>query len=222
MNRRAIKSFVFRSGRITRAQKRGLENHFDSFGVLPMDSPPDWHSIFGRRAPLIVEIGSGLGEATLAIAEANPECNCAAVEVYPPGVGALLNEIAARKIKNIRVIRGDAAAVLRAMFEDSSIAAVHIFFPDPWPKKRHHKRRLIQDEFAELLAQKVSPGGIVRIATDCENYAGHIAQVFARARDAFSPQEKSENEFFRPPTRFENRARLAARTTAEFAFARRC
>jgi tRNA (guanine-N7-)-methyltransferase len=158
--------------------------------------------IFGRTAPLVLEIGSGMGETTAAIAAAHREADFLAVEVHGPGVGSLLNRIAAEQLSNVRVIRHDAVAVLESMIPDSALAALHLFFPDPWPKKRHRKRRLVQREFAALAARKLAPGGVLHAATDWPDYAEQMEEVFKEE----SLLEPSANGFVkRPSTKFESR-----------------
>ena len=197
---RPVRSYVLRQGRTTPAQKRALEVLFPSYG-LPFARQP-LANPFGRKAPLVLEIGSGMGEATVAIARAHPEADFIAVDVHAPGIGSLLKRIAEEKLANLRVIRHDAVEVLEHMIPDGALAAIHLFFPDPWPKKRHHKRRLVQPAFAALAARKLAPGGIVHAATDWPEYADEIASAFAgvldRAQSGFAE---------RPVTKFEARGR---------------
>ena len=167
--------------------------------VLPFSSqtPVDAATLFGRAAPLIVEIGFGMGEATAAIAQTLGNKNFIGIEVHTPGVGALLKLIGDNNIGNLRIIQHDAVEVLMNMIPDGALAGVHIFFPDPWPKKRHHKRRLIQPEFVKLLAGKLNPGGYVHLATDWGDYAHHMLEVLGQeptlsntpdAIDGFAPR----------------------------------
>jgi tRNA (guanine-N7-)-methyltransferase len=164
--------------------------------------------MFGRSAPRMVEIGFGAGEALLAFAQAHPEMNCIGVEVHRPGVGHLLLGAQAAELKNLRIVCHDAVEVLQQQLAPASIQLIHIFFPDPWPKKRHHKRRLIQPAFVELLARVLASGGTLRLATDWEPYAMHMREVID-ASAAFV-NDSSENGFVarndeRPLTRFERR-----------------
>ncbi len=154
-------------------------------------------TIFGRNAPLIVEIGFGMGEATAAIAQSLSDKNFIGIEVHTPGVGALLKLIGENNIGNLRIVQHDAVEVLKNMIPDDALAGFHIFFPDPWPKKRHHKRRLIQPEFVTLLARKLRRGGYLHLATDWEDYAHHMLEVLGRepaltntpdAVDGFAPR----------------------------------
>ena len=191
---RPIRSFVLRQGRTTPAQQRALETLLPVYGIAFPEK-------IESRKPLVLEIGSGMGETTAEIAKANPEAEFVAVEVHGPGVGSLLNRIHGEKIRNLRVVRHDAVEVLERMVADGSLAAVHLFFPDPWPKKRHHKRRLVQAPFVNLLKQKLKPGGVVHAATDWPDYALWIDE-------AFSGWGKASRGFAeRPTTKFEARGR---------------
>jgi tRNA (guanine-N7-)-methyltransferase len=163
---------VLRQGRTSGAQRRALEELFPKYGIA-FPRP-----IVASR-PLVLEIGSGMGETTAAIAAAHPELDFIAVEVHGPGVGSLLKRIDAAGLANVRVIRHDAVEVLTKMVPDGALAAVHVFFPDPWPKKRHQKRRLVQAPFAELIGRKLAPGGVVHLATDWAEYAVQMDEVFA-------------------------------------------
>lgn len=215
---REIRSYVLRQGRTTPAQKRALEALFPRFGVPFEDRLLDKAALFGRDAPLVLEIGSGMGETTAEIAQAHPEIDFLAVEVHGPGVGSLLNRIAAAGLANLRVARHDALEVLARMIPEGALAAIHLFFPDPWPKKRHHKRRLVQTAFAALAARKLAPGGIFHAATDWPEYAEHIAAVFSQ-NDLFEPQESGFVE--RPVTKFERRGQRLGHSIRDLYFRRR-
>jgi len=161
----------------------------------------------------VLEIGSGMGETTAEIAAAHPEVDFIAVEVHGPGVGSLLNRIQSGELKNLRVIRHDAMDVLENMIADASLAAIHLFFPDPWPKKRHHKRRLVQPAFAALAARKLKTGGILHAATDWPDYAEHMQHVFCAV---LQPATKGLVE--RPVTKFEARGRRLGHPIRELFF----
>ena len=168
---RSIRSFVLRSGRMSSAQKRSYENLFSLYtiredGTEILESP----SVFGNTNPLNIEIGFGMGRATACIAQKNPGINYLGIEVHRPGIGRLLWEIEKLGLKNIRVIEGDAREILKRRIRDNSVSAFHIFFPDPWPKKKHHKRRLLTRPFTDLLAAKLLPGGCIYAATDWADY----------------------------------------------------
>jgi tRNA (guanine-N7-)-methyltransferase len=174
---RSVRSFVLRAGRATAGQQRALEQLWPKYGVEFSPATLDLPALFGRAAPRMLEIGFGAGEALLEFASAHPEIDCIGVEVHRPGVGRLLLGAEAATLSNLRVICHDAVEVLQHQLSPASIALVHIFFPDPWPKKRHHKRRLIQPAFVELLAQVIAPDGTLRLATDWEPYAQHMREV---------------------------------------------
>ena len=202
---RSIQTFVRREGRITASQRQALAT------LLPHYAPPsgvlDWAALFGREAPVTLEIGFGNGEALLAMAQAQPERDFIGIEVYRPGIGHLLHELARAELTNVRVIEGDAVAVIRNRVPANSLARIQIFFPDPWPKKRHHKRRLIQPGFVELLTDKLQPSGQLHLATDWEPYALSMHEVLQAAPcltnlgDASGFAERG----MRPLTKFEQR-----------------
>ena len=174
---RSVRSFVLRAGRATAGQQRALTQLWPKYGVEFSPTALDLPTLFGRAAPRMLEIGFGAGEALLEFASAHPEIDCIGVEVHRPGVGRLLLGAEAVTLSNLRVICHDAVEVLQHQLPPASIALVHIFFPDPWPKKRHHKRRLIQPAVVELLAKVIAPGGTLRLATDWEPYAQHMREV---------------------------------------------
>ena len=201
-----IRSFVLRQGRMTPAQQRAFDELYQHFGVVYSAATLDAISVFGRQAPLVFEIGSGMGETTLEIARAHPEVNYLAAEVHLPGVGALLKRIEEAHLTNLRIIRHDALEVLEHMIQDASLAALHVFFPDPWPKKRHHKRRLIQKAFAALAARKLAPGGILHAATDWPEYAVQMLEVLgAESLLENMATDYAERPASRPFTKFERR-----------------
>jgi tRNA (guanine-N7-)-methyltransferase len=216
--KRPIRSYVLRQGRTTPAQQRALDELLPKHGIAFSDHFLSQEEIFKRKGPLVLEIGSGMGETTAAIALAHPEADFIAVEVHGPGVGSLLNRVEKEKLPNLRIVRHDAVEVLERMVPDGALAAVHLFFPDPWPKKRHHKRRLVQPSFVQLIKEKLSAGGIVHLATDWPDYAAQIEAVF------------SENAFFekaqaglmeRPATKFETRGRRLGNPIRDLYFRRR-
>ena len=209
---RPIRSYVLRQGRTTPAQKRALEELMPKYGI------PFSQAKIASARPLVLEIGSGMGETTVQIAKAHPEAEIIAVEVHGPGVGSLLNRIHAEELKNLRVIRYDAIEVLEHMVADGSLAAILLFFPDPWPKKRHHKRRLVQPGFAALAARKLAPGGILHAATDWADYAEQIAAVLS-ANDLLEECRSGYAE--RPVTKFESRGRRLGHAVRDLVFRRR-
>jgi tRNA (guanine-N7-)-methyltransferase len=216
--KRQIRSYVLRQGRTTPAQQRALDELLPKYGIAFSAHLLPQEEIFKRKAPLILEIGSGMGESTAAIAKAHPEADFIAVEVHGPGVGSLLNRIEKEKLPNIRIVRHDAVEVLERMVSDGSLAGIHLFFPDPWPKKRHHKRRLVQPSFVLLIKEKLSAGGIVHLATDWPDYAERIEAVFAE--NAFF--EKAQTGLMeRPATKFEARGRRLGNPIRDLYFRRR-
>ena len=215
---RPIRSYVLRQSRTTAAQQRALDELFPKYGFEFQNQLIDPSALFGRVAPLVLEIGSGMGETTAAIARANPEADFIAVEVHGPGVGSLLNRIAADGLANVRVIRHDAVEVLTRMIPDGALSAIHLFFPDPWPKKRHHKRRLVQAEFAALAARKLAPGGTLHAATDWPDYAEHMNSVFM-SETLLEPAPSGFVERF--VTKFETRGRRLGHPIHDLFFRRK-
>jgi tRNA (guanine-N7-)-methyltransferase len=207
---RPIRSFVLRQGRTTPAQQRALEELMPMYGIA-------FPQPITASQPLVLEIGSGMGETTAEIARLHPQADFVAVEVHGPGIGALLNRIHSMELRNLRVVRHDAVEVLEHMVADGSLAAVHLFFPDPWPKKRHHKRRLVQPAFLALLRRKLKIGGIVHLATDVPDYAQHMADAFA-AEAGFAPA--SAGFAPRPTTKFEKRGRRLGNPVRDLMFVR--
>jgi tRNA (guanine-N7-)-methyltransferase len=203
---RPIRSYVLREGRVSDAQRRARETLLPRFGIAYQARAIDLDAAFGRGAPKILEIGFGMGSATAEIAAAQPQHDFLGIEVHTPGVGALLKQIEARALANVRVIQHDAVEVLREMIPANSLAGIHIFFPDPWPKKRHHKRRLIQPEFVRLLAQRLTPGGYLHLATDWEDYAAQMLAVLRAETLLRNPHKDfAPRPAWRPTTKFEAR-----------------
>jgi len=207
MDQRPIRSYVLRQGRISPAQRRAIDTLYPRYGVAFADALLARRLVYGREAPLVLEIGSGMGETTVQIARAHPETDFLAIEVHAPGVGSLLRRIEAEGLANLRVIRHDAVEVLSRMIADGSLAGIHLFFPDPWPKKRHHKRRLVQPEFVSLAARKLAPGAYLHAATDWPDYAEQMLAVLS----AEPLLENTAARFaarsgHRPQTKFERRA----------------
>ncbi|MGH8175492.1 MAG: tRNA (guanosine(46)-N7)-methyltransferase TrmB [Steroidobacter sp.] len=206
--RRTVRSYVVRAGRTTAAQERALVELWPQYGVEFSSAPLDLDQLFGRTAPRMIEIGFGAGEALLAFAQAHPDIDCIGVEVHQAGVGHLLLDAHAAGVANLRIISHDVVEVLRQQLAPASISTAHIFFPDPWPKKRHHKRRLIQPAFVELLARAMTEAGTLRLATDWEPYASQMREVLD-ASIAFANVAGEEGfvarSTERPLTRFERR-----------------
>jgi tRNA (guanine-N7-)-methyltransferase len=204
------------------AQSRALADEWPRFGIEFATAPLDFARIFGRTAPVVLEIGSGMGETTVAIAQAHPGTDFLAVEVHAPGVGALLAKLAALSLWNVRVVRHDAVEVVAQMIPPASLAGVHIFFPDPWPKKRHHKRRLLQPSFVLALAQRLAPGGYLHAATDWEDYAQAMLATFAAVPSLCNTADGyASRPATRPLTKFESRGRRLGHAVFDLLFERR-
>ncbi len=206
--RRGIRSYVLRQGRMSVAQKRAYEQLFAQYAIPFAAKQIDLDAAFGRHASIVLEIGFGMGETTAAIAQAHPENNYLGIEVHSPGVGSLLKLIAAQALTNVRIVQHDAVAVVEHMIAPGTLCGVHIFFPDPWPKKRHHKRRLIQPPFVHLLASSLAPGGYLHLATDWEDYAQQMLDVLNREPLLVNTvPDYAPRPEHRPLTKFEQRGR---------------
>lgn len=206
--RRSIRSYTLRQGRLTPAQQRAMDELFPRFGIPGGNSPLDLDALFGRQAPRILEIGFGNGDSLAAIAQAHPANDYLGIEVHTPGVGHLLLKIEELGLTNLRVMRDDAVEVLTRRIPEAALDAVYLFFADPWPKKRHHKRRIVQAEFAQLLRSRLKLGGHFHMATDWEDYAHHMLDVM-NAAEGFRNTSSSGNYVprpdYRPLTKFEQR-----------------
>ena len=203
---RGIRSFVLRQGRVSNAQRRAHDTLLPVFGIPYAQAPVDLDAAFGRQAPKILEIGFGMGETTALIAAAHPENDYVAIEVHTPGVGGLLKLIGENSLRNIRIVQHDATEVLQHMLQPESLNGVHIFFPDPWPKKRHQKRRLVQPPLITLLAGRMATGAYLHLATDWEEYAHQMLQVLeAEPLLANTVTGFAERPDSRPQTKFEAR-----------------
>lgn len=205
---RAIKSFVLRQGRVTKAQEEALTNLWPIFGIEPSDTPLDFPTLFGRAAPVTLEIGFGNGDSLAQMAAAAPERDFIGIEVHTPGVGHLLKLIGDRGLQNVRVMNTDAVEILQQRIPVHSLDRVQLFFPDPWHKKKHHKRRIVQAPFVNLIATRLQLGGVFHLATDWQPYAEHMAEVLENDSNwlnlaqntSYSPRPDS-----RPLTKFEQR-----------------
>ncbi len=203
---RPIRSFVLRQGRMTPAQQRAIEELAPRFCIPFSTTPPDYDALFSRHAPLVLEIGFGMGETTARIAQEHPDQNFLALEVHSPGVGSLLQKIKQLELTNLRLIQHDAVEVVHAMIAPQTLSGIHVFFPDPWPKKKHHKRRLLQAPFIHVLAERLSSDGYLHIATDWAEYAEEILNVLSQEPllrntvERFAPRPET-----RPQTKFEAR-----------------
>jgi tRNA (guanine-N7-)-methyltransferase len=220
--RRSIRSYVLRQGRVTAAQASAVERLLPVYGIAFSPAPVDLERAFGRHAPKVLEIGFGMGETTAAIAAAHPECDYLGIEVHTPGVGALLRNIESLVLTNMRIVQHDAVEVVDRMIAPGTLDGVHVFFPDPWPKKRHHKRRLLQPGFVHLLATRMKPGAYLHAATDWEDYAAQMLEVLSaeplleNTATSFAPRPEG-----RPLTKFETRGTRLGHGVWDLVFRRR-
>lgn len=204
----AVRSFVRREGRITKAQSRALSELWPRYGVDLDGGVLNFENVFGNRHPVVMEIGFGNGESLCEMAVAQPECNFLGIEVYRPGVGSLLLKLKAKELTNVRLIMEDAAVVLRDAVPPGTLSKVLIFFPDPWPKKRHHKRRLLQRPFLDTMIQRLRPNGTIHVATDWEEYAQEVLQLLtdeSRLRNTEDGGGFATRPAYRSATKFEKR-----------------
>lgn len=221
LRQRGVRSFVIREGRLTEAQARALELWLPHYGV-PVGDHVDPAKIFGRIAPCHLEIGCGNGEAILAMAQAHPENNYLGIEVHRPGVGSLLLRAHALGLDNLRIVVADAAEAVSTMLPARAFECIYVFFPDPWPKKRHHKRRLLNPPFLTLLAARLQGNGRLFVATDWEDYARHILEAAAATpalTNLAGPTGRSPRPRRRPVTRYERRALRLGHPIYDFTFA---
>jgi tRNA (guanine-N7-)-methyltransferase len=225
VHRRTVVSYVQRAGRMTVGQERAWERHWPRLGRDVTDLPPgplDVAGWFGRSAPVVLEIGSGMGETTSRLAAAVPDHNYLAVEVYQPGLAQLMMRAEDLGVTNLRLLRGDAVILLTDHVEPDSLSEVRLYFPDPWPKKRHHKRRIVQSSFVALVASRLVPGGRFHMATDWEHYAEHMLAVCTAEpmlRNVYA--DWAPRPEWRPVTKFESRAHTEGRVIRDLIFERR-
>jgi tRNA (guanine-N7-)-methyltransferase len=205
---RPIRSFVRRAGRLTASQQRALDELWPQYGLAYRPETLDLRAVFNREAPVVLEIGFGNGATLVELAAAMPESDFLGVEVHEPGIGHCLIRAREAGVGNLRLIAHDAIEVLEHQVPLASLARINLYFPDPWPKKRHHKRRIVQPAFLDLCADRLAPGGAIHIATDWANYAEHIDEVFAASARFFCTERREhdgDNPFERPVTKFERR-----------------
>lgn len=217
-----IRSFVLRQGHLTTAQKHAVTEGMPRWGITYGKEAIDLDTLFCRQAPRILEIGFGMGGATAEIAATHPDNDYLAIDVHTPGVGNLLKLIAEKTLTNVRIIQHDAVSVIDTMLTDSVLDGIHIFFPDPWPKKRHHKRRLIQSAFVEKLANKLKPHGYLHIATDWEEYAHQILDVLSKQAQLYNTVDSgfAPRPDYRPLTKFEQRGLRLGHLVSDIMFRR--
>lgn len=205
---KSIRSFVIRSGRMTDGQRLALEKQWPDYGLSLYDGAVNFEELFGNANPVVVEIGFGMGDSLLEMAKTQPDHNFIGIEVHPPGVGRIINEASLAEVKNLRIYCADANDVLEDCFANESLARVQLYFPDPWHKKKHHKRRIVQSAFIQKIRRKLSDGGVFHMATDWEPYAEHMMENMAE-EEGFE-NLAGENQFsprpdYRPVTKFEKR-----------------
>ncbi|MDJ0938808.1 MAG: tRNA (guanosine(46)-N7)-methyltransferase TrmB [Woeseiaceae bacterium] len=221
--KRTIRSFVRRSGRLTESQQRALDELWPRFGLEYSPETMDFESVFGRDAPVTLEIGFGNGDSLVRMAAANPERNYLGIEVHEPGIGHCLIGIREAGIGNLRLINHDAIEVLEQQIPPGSLDRINLYFPDPWPKKRHHKRRIVQPRFLDLCAKALIPGGTLQIATDWDNYAEHIDGTLDEAA-SFALGERrvhdGDQPLDRPQTKFERRGLTRGHRIHDWCFVR--
>ncbi len=219
---RPIRSYVLRQGRVSNAQQRAYDTLLPRFGLPYSKQPLDLDQAFGRGAPKVLEIGFGMGETTAAIAAAHPENDYLGIEVHTPGVGSLLKQIDEHGLTNVRIIQHDAVEVMQHMLAPAALAGIHVFFPDPWPKQRHHKRRLLQPAFVALLASRMQSGAYLHIATDWREYAEQVLEVL-RAEPLLEniARDYAPRPDYRPLTKFEQRGLKLGHEVWDIVFKRR-
>ena len=220
---RTVRSFVRRQGRLTLGQQRALDNLWPLYGIEYQEQLLDLNNLFGRDADTILEIGFGNGDSLFQMAEKNPQNNYIGIEVHRPGIGHLLQLIEQSSVKNIRIVCHDAVDVLKQQIPEHSLTRLQLFFPDPWHKKKHHKRRIVQHDFVNLVAQKLKHGGVFHLATDWEDYAKHMLQVLNTSNvfNNLSPQnDYVERPEERPITKFEQRGHRLGHSVWDLLFKR--
>lgn len=220
---RPIRSYVRREGRITNAQKRALDNFAEKYFIPADNQPLDFDFLFGCKARTVLEIGFGDGKSLALMAEAEPETNFLGIEVHRPGIGNLLQVLELTNISNVRVCNYDALELIKNRIVDSSLDAVHLFFPDPWPKKRHHKRRLVKQSFLSEIARILKPNGVIHMATDWHDYAEQMMQELNNQRmfrNTIGINQFAERPAYRPETKFERRGLKLGHTVRDLVFER--
>lgn len=216
-----IRTYVLRQGRMTDAQKKAFDGEGRRFLVPFSGQPFEWPAIFGNDRPVVMEIGFGMGRATWQIALSRPDVNYLGIEVHRPGVGKLLSDLLSQNIPNVRIVNHDAVEVMERSIAPASLAGIHLFYPDPWPKKRHQKRRMVRPGLSELMASRLAPGGYFYFVTDIEEYAESALEVLsgtAGLRNRYA--DYAEAQTWRPETKFEARATVAGRSRRELLFER--
>lgn len=223
-SQKKIRSFVRREGRITEAQTRALNTLWDIYGLTTDQGLLNREAVFGNTHDCVLEIGFGMGHSLAMMAQQNPTLNFIGIEVHRPGVGTLMNQLELQQASNVRLYQEDALEVLERCIPDASLIRVNLFFPDPWPKARHHKRRIVNTAFADLIARKLKPGGIFHLATDWENYKDHMLEVLTPHPlflNLFAPHSCAPGPWERPETKFEARGKKLGHGVWDLVFKRR-
>ena len=219
-----MRTTVVRTGRLTAGQTRARREFWPRFGIDTADTPLDLDAIFNRRAPTILEIGFGMGDTLVAMAAQRPDANFLGAELYPAGIGSTLRKLAAAELTNVRIVEQDAIEVLSQRLSPTSLTGVNIFFPDPWPKKRHHKRRLLQPSLLDLIAARLARGGLLHIATDWVPYADEMLQLLEthpRFRNLAAKGQFSPRPAHRPVTKYERRGASRGHEVRDLLFEKR-
>lgn len=206
--RKDIRSYVIRGGRMTPGQKNAFDTQWSEYGLSLYDGTLDYEQVFGRQAPVVLEIGFGMGDSMLEMTKQESDKNFLGIEVHPPGVGRLINNAGKDGVKNLRVYMADALDVLEDCIPDNTVDRFQLYFPDPWHKKKHHKRRIVQPAFVQRIRQKLKIGGVFHLATDWENYAEHMMEVMCAAEGYTNQSGEfhyAERPDYRPLTKFEKR-----------------
>lgn len=218
---KSIRSYVIRSGRMTEAQENGFKEHWPNYGLSLFDGVLDSVAVFERSAPVVLEIGFGMGDSFWQMAEADPDKNFIGIEVHPPGVGCLINNAAKAELTNLKVYMADAIDVLDDCIADASLSRFQLFFPDPWHKTKHKKRRMVQPAFVNKLMAKLKPGAVIHMATDWEEYAKHMMKVLSATpglKNNAGEQQYSARPDYRPITKFEMRGERLGHGTWDLLF----
>lgn len=222
---KAIRSYVIRGGRITVGQKKAFDSYWPEFGLSLFDGALDIDQSFGRTAPTVLEIGFGMGDSLVAMAEAESDKNFIGIEVHPPGVGCLINNAGKAGLNNLKVYMADAIDVLDDCIADASLDRFQLYFPDPWHKKKHNKRRIVQPAFVEKIKTKLKPGGVIHMATDWEPYAEHMMEVLSAAEGLDNQAGEycySPRPDYRPITKFEKRGERLGHGVWDLLFVKSC
>lgn len=223
--KRSVRSYVLRTGRQTESQKRAFDQHWQTYGLEVQDGELDTGAAFQNTQPVVLEVGFGMGESLLAMAKEAPATNFIGVEVHTPGVGRLMNLLALDQVENVRIYKEDAIEVLQKCIPDKSLQRFQLYFPDPWHKKKHHKRRIVQPDFIQMVANKLKRNGVLHMATDWEPYAEHMMEVMSQYQEEWvnlaGDNQFSDRPEFRPKTKFEQRGQRLGHGVWDLLFERR-